>query len=114
MVKLLCSLEAREHDIITHFLFEKSKNHKFENLRYVGRGWILRICVAWWIGVFKGEGFCFFRFCVAESRVDFAIFACEILRNCGIAGGFESLKREGILLLAKAKSSKNFFIKICV
>ena len=30
------------------------------------------------------------------------------LRNCGIAGGFESLK-EGILLFAKAKSSKNFY-----
>ena len=34
---------------------------------------------------------------------------CEILRDCGIAGGFESLKRERTLLLAKAKRSKNFF-----
>ena len=32
-----------------------------------------------------------------------------ILRNCGIAGGFESLKRKGTLLLAKAKSSKSFY-----
>ena len=31
-----------------------------------------------------------------------------ILRNYGIAGRFESLKRERALLFAKAKSSKNF------
>ena len=36
-------------------------------------------------------------------------FLCEILRNCRIAGGFESLKRERTLLLAKAKSSKRFY-----
>ena len=65
----------------------------------------------------------FLRFCVSESRVDSTIlhFACEILqfiessvesqilRNCRIAGRFDSLKRGRILLLAKAKSSKRFY-----
>ena len=32
-----------------------------------------------------------------------------ILRNCRIAGGFESVKKEGILLFAKVKSSKRFY-----
>ena len=75
----------------------------------------------------------FFRFCFAESRVDFAIFACEILRftesrgNRRICDGFCGFgilqnylswlfgvgKGERILLFAKAKSSKNFLNLRC-
>ena len=50
-------------------------------------------------------------FCRIEDG--FAFFACEILRNCGIADGLRFKKGERILLLAKAKSSKNFF-RFCV
>ena len=96
--------------------------------------WILQIYLFWLIGVGQGKrGFyfwqkpneakAFFRFCgLVESRADSVFlrvrFCVEsggivefigwILRNYGIAGGFKSLKRGRILLLAKAKSSKNF------
>ena len=69
----------------------------------------------WWIKLVKEKGLYFwqkpkvakaFTHCVRDSVI--LHFACEILRNCGISGGFESLRGERTLLLAKAKSSKNF------
>ena len=42
--------------------------------------------------------------------VNFAFFACEILRNCGIAGGFESLRERGFYFWDKPKVAKAFEI----
>ena len=41
---------------------------------------------------------------------DSAFFAYEILRDCGIAGGFESLKRGRLYFWRKPKVAKTFKI----
>ena len=77
-------------------LFAKAKSSKsFLNFALQNREWILRFEILGFYGIVESKG---------NHRI-----LREILRNCRIAGGFESLISMGILLLAKAKSSKSFF-----
>ena len=54
-----------------------------------------------------GNGAKDFTHCVRDSVS--LHFACEILRNCRIAGGFKSLKEKGLYFWQKPKVAKAFF-----